>query len=196
MISRDFLAALLPIVGEENYTKKSNDITKDKLYYNDTSRSRNSYIMVKLNKVNKDTLVVDDIVSILLPIHKVVIYEIFKDMMQDEETVEVNEFTKWNKDYLVQLLFYASSRLSDLIEDKNSFIEKQAKYRNLVNQGYSLITSINYYKDTELFRLNNSEDSTTPYPINKEGSSAISSFNELKIRADKYFNKYKQLTVK
>jgi hypothetical protein len=139
---------------------------------------------------------VDDIVSILLPIHKVVIYEIFKDMMQDEETVEVNEFTKWNKDYLVQLLFYASSRLSDLIEDKNSFIEKQAKYRNLVNQGYSLITSINYYKDTELFRLNNSEDSTTPYPINKEGSSAISSFNELKIRADKYFNKYKQLTVK
>lgn len=194
MFSRDFLAALLPIVGEENHTKKLNDITKDKLYYNGVPR--NSYTMVKLNKVNKDTLVVDDIVSILLPIHKVVIYEIFKDMMQDEETVEVNEFTKWNKDYLVQLLFYASSRLSNLIEDKNSFIEKQAKYRNLVNQGYSLITSINYYKDTELFRLNNSEDSTTPYPINKEGSSAISSFNELKIRADKYFNKYKQLTVK
>jgi hypothetical protein len=194
MFSRDFLAALLPIVGEENHTKKLNDITKDKLYYNGVPR--NSYTMVKLNKVNKDTLVVDDIVSILLPIHKVVIYEIFKDMMQDEETVEVNEFTKWNKDYLVQLLFYASSRLSDLIEDKNSFIEKQAKYRNLVNQGYSLITSINYYKDTELFRLNNSEDSTTPYPINREGSSAISSFNELKIRADKYFNKYKQLTVK
>lgn len=194
MISRDFLAALLPIVGEENHTKKLNDITKDKLYYNGVPR--NSYTMVKLNKVNKDTLVVDDIVSILLPIHKVVIYEIFKDMMQDEETVEVNEFTKWNKDYLVQLLFYASSRLSDLIEDKNSFIEKQAKYRNLVNQGYSLITSINYYKDTELFRLNNSEDSTTPYPINREGSSAINSFNELKIRADKYFNKYKQLTVK
>jgi hypothetical protein len=194
MFSRDFLAALLPIVGEENHTKKLNDITKDKLYYNGVPR--NSYTMVKLNKVNKETLVVDDIVSLLLPIHKVVIYEIFKDMMQDEETVEVNEFTKWNKDYLVQLLFYASSRLSDLIEDKNSFIEKQAKYRNLVNQGYSLITSINYYKDTELFRLNNSEDSTTPYPINKEGSSAISSFNELKIRADKYFNKYKQLTVK
>lgn len=194
MFSRDFLAALLPIVGEENHTKKLNDITKDKLYYNGVPR--NSYTMVKLNKVNKDTLVVDDIVSILLPIHKVVIYEIFKDMMQDEETVEVNEFTKWNKDYLVQLLFYASSRLSDLIEDKNSFIEKQARCRNLVNQGYSLIASINYYKDTELNRLNNSNDSTTPYPINREGSSAISSFNELKIRADKYFNKYKQLTVK
>lgn len=194
MFSRDFLAALLPIVGEENHTKKLNDITKDKLYYNGVPR--NSYTMVKLNKVNKDTLVVDDIVSILLPIHKVVIYEIFKDMMQDEETVEVNEFTKWNKDYLVQLLFYASSRLSDLIEDKNSFIEKQARCRNLVNQGYSLIASINYYKDTELNRLNNSKDSTTPYPINREGSSAISSFNELKIRADKYFNKYKQLTVK
>lgn len=194
MFSRDFLAALLPIVGEENHTKKLNDITKDKLYYNGVPR--NSYTMVKLNKINKDTLVVDDIVSILLPIHKVVIYEIFKDMMQDEETVEVNEFTKWNKDYLVQLLFYASSRLSDLIEDKNSFIEKQARCRNLVNQGYSLIASINYYKDTELNRLNNSNDSTTPYPINREGSSAISSFNELKIRADKYFNKYKQLTVK
>lgn len=194
MFSRDFLAALLPIVGEENHTKKLNDITKDKLYYNGVPR--NSYTMVKLNKINKDTLVVDDIVSILLPIHKVVIYEIFKDMMQDEETVEVNEFTKWNKDYLVQLLFYASSRLSDLIEDKNSFIEKQARCRNLVNQGYSLIASINYYKDTELNRLNNSKDSTTPYPINREGSSAISSFNELKIRADKYFNKYKQLTVK
>lgn len=194
MFSKDFLAALLPIVGKENHTKKLNDITKDKLYYNGVPR--NSYTMVKLNKVNKDTLVVDDIVSILLPIHKVVIYEIFKDMMQDEETVEVNEFTKWNKDYLVQLLFYASSRLSDLIEDKNSFIEKQARCRNLVNQGYSLITSINYYKDTELNRLNNSKDSTTPYPINREGSSAISSFNELKIRADKYFNKYKQLTVK
>lgn len=194
MFSRDFLAALLPIIGKENYTKKLNDITKNKLYYNDAPR--NSCTMVKLNKVNKDTLVVDEIVSPLLPIHKVVIYEIFKDMMQDEETVKVNEFTKWNKDYLVQLLFYASSRLSDLIEDKNSFIEKQAKYRNLVNQGYSLITSINYYKNTELIRLNNSNDSTTPYPINKEGSSAISSFNELKIRADKFFNKYKQLTVK
>lgn len=146
--------------------------------------------MVKLKKVNKNTLDILSMTKDLRYCDSKVITKILNDILQDSDIVEVNEFNSWNKDYLTQLLYYRASHLATLLEDKNSFISKNEKLKNIFQQGSYLVTSLNYYKNTYLIRLNNSENSTTPYPINKEGVSAIKELDKLESKIEKYLTAY------
>lgn len=171
------------------------ELTKVSKKQNFSFPSKLNNNLKKLNKVKKETLNPELMIKDLRHNESKVLKKILDSIMKNEDLIDVNEFTGWNKDYLVQLLQYRALELCSIITDHCEVLKGNPKLRAVYEQGYNLSVSLSYYANSYLIRLNSSEDRISMYPINPEGISAIKELDTLEARVDKFFLKNKTFTA-
>lgn len=186
------LTALASILNTSSVLGK---LTKETKKQNFSYPSKLNNNLKKLNKVKKETLNPELMIKDLRHNESKVLKKILDSIMKNEDLIDVNEFTGWNKDYLVQLLQYRALELCSIITDHCEVLKGNPKLRAVYEQGYNLSVSLSYYANSYLIRLNSSEDKISMYPINPEGISAIKELDTLEARVDKFFLKNKTFTA-
>ena len=186
------LTALASILNTSSVLGK---LTKETKKQNFSYPSKLNNNLKKLNKVKKETLNPELMIKDLRHNESKVLKKILDSIMKNEDLIDVNEFTGWNKDYLVQLLQYRALELCSIITDHCEVLKGNPKLRAVYEQGYTLSVSLSYYANSYLIRLNSSEDRISMYPINPEGISAIKELDTLEARVDKFFLKNKTFTA-